>query len=386
MIKIILATISIASLLSSRGKCQGADTLVDVGNRHLNFHIIKGNGIPILFDAGGGNDGTVWNNILQPVADITGTTVIAYDRAGFGKSRLDTNRHGIINEIEGLEAGLNKLGYKGKIMLVAHSLGGFYATLYASRHPAAVKAAVLIDANLSCFFTDEHILKNRAENKALMEKFKLENHLGLYYLFADLENTIGIMRKSAFPVNTPLIDIVAERPPFPDEAMSERWKACHREFAAASPSRESITALGAGHYVFRENPAMVIQAIIKQYAEIVDKPVRNEILARGVEYAIKASNEMKGQEIRYRHSEDDLNSWGYSLLKQNEKEKALEVLKLNVLLNPASANAYDSLAEIYEAMGNTPEAVRFYKRSLELNPQNKNAGERLKKLDKSTIY
>ena len=52
------------------------------------------------------------------------------------------------------------LGYAGDIMLVAHSLGGFYATLYASRHPQHVKAAVLIDANPACFFTDDYLARN----------------------------------------------------------------------------------------------------------------------------------------------------------------------------------------------------------------------------------
>ena len=64
---------------------QSLDTLVDVGGYNLHFNIIKGEGIPILFEAGGGNDGSVWNNILDPISKVTGTTLITYDRSGFGK-------------------------------------------------------------------------------------------------------------------------------------------------------------------------------------------------------------------------------------------------------------------------------------------------------------
>jgi len=139
-------------------KSQTIDTLVDVGGYRLHFHIIKGKGTPILFEAGGGDDATTWKNILKPISDITQTTLIAYDRTGFGKSTFDSAKHGILNGMIGLETGLRKLGYGGNIILVAHSQGGLYATLYASRHPDKVKAAVLIDATTSCFYEENRLV------------------------------------------------------------------------------------------------------------------------------------------------------------------------------------------------------------------------------------
>ena len=143
---------------------------MDVGGYRLHFHILPGHGVPILFDAGGGDDGTVWDSLLTPIADITGAPLITYDRAGFGKSDIDSrttdvDSHGILNGVEGLEAGLRALGYGGPIVLVAHSYGGLYATLYASRHPTLVKAAVLIDASTACWFNDAFLstLRERAE-------------------------------------------------------------------------------------------------------------------------------------------------------------------------------------------------------------------------------
>jgi cytochrome c-type biogenesis protein CcmH/NrfG len=56
------------------------------------------------------------------------------------------------------------------------------------------------------------------------------------------------------------------------------------------------------------------------------------------------------------------------------------VLRLNVEAFPNSANAYDSLGEAYMVKGDKELAIRNYQRSLELNPQNKNAIEMLKKL------
>ena len=43
-------------------------------------------------------------------------------------------------------------------MLIAHSYGGFCATLYAARHRERVKAAVYFDANPVCWFQDTFLL------------------------------------------------------------------------------------------------------------------------------------------------------------------------------------------------------------------------------------
>jgi Tfp pilus assembly protein PilF len=49
-------------------------------------------------------------------------------------------------------------------------------------------------------------------------------------------------------------------------------------------------------------------------------------------------------------------------------------------LYPESANVYDSLGECYLKAGNQEKAIENYKKSLEFNPENKNASEMLKKL------
>jgi tetratricopeptide (TPR) repeat protein len=84
--------------------------------------------------------------------------------------------------------------------------------------------------------------------------------------------------------------------------------------------------------------------------------------------------------IMRRHSTDDLTSWGHYLMQQGEKEKAIEVLKLNALLYPGNTDVYESLAEAYEAAGNKEFAIKNYKRALELSPGNTQAGDHLKKL------
>ena len=54
-------------------------------------------------------------------------------------------------------------------------------------------------------------------------------------------------------------------------------------------------------------------------------------------------------------------------------------------LNPNSGNVYDSLAEAYMKTGDKQQAVEFYKKSLEKDPSNDNAKDKIKELEQSPV-
>jgi tetratricopeptide (TPR) repeat protein len=72
-----------------------------------------------------------------------------------------------------------------------------------------------------------------------------------------------------------------------------------------------------------------------------------------------------------------LNQVGYALMRGNRIEEAIEAFKLNAEFFPGSANVYDSLGEAYMTHGDSALAIANYERSLELNPDNQNAKEKL---------
>jgi CubicO group peptidase (beta-lactamase class C family) len=80
-------------------------------------------------------------------------------------------------------------------------------------------------------------------------------------------------------------------------------------------------------------------------------------------------------------SEQRLNTLGYELLRAKRPRESIAVFALNAEFYPQSFNVYDSLADAYAETGEKGLAVKNYRRSLELNPQNKNAAEMLKKLE-----
>lgn len=353
-------TLIICLIVSFVTNAQVIDTLIGVGKYNLHFTIIQGKGIPILFEAGGGNDGTIWNTITKPVAAVTGATVITYDRPGLGKSGIDSSDISIENDIRALGKGLMSLGFDKKIMLVSHSLGGFYNTLYASRNPEKVKAVVFVDVNLPCFFTAEQFEKMKAS-----QNFK---------------NTVETVRKNPLPQHIPVTDIVSEKTFFEGTADADRWKTCHHEFASASANRKELIAYQTGHYVFLQNSPLVIKAIVSLYANKVMPSKKATILERGYAQALQSDNDNRKNLMNYWHSEDDLNEWGYSLLQKNELEKAIQIFALNVLLHPESANVYDSMGDGYAKAGNKELAIKNYKKAIELNPEKKSAKKALEQL------
>jgi tetratricopeptide (TPR) repeat protein len=79
-------------------------------------------------------------------------------------------------------------------------------------------------------------------------------------------------------------------------------------------------------------------------------------------------------------NEGTLNQLGYMLLAQKKVDDAIKVFQLNVEEYPKGANCYDSLGEAYMNAGQKDLAIKNYEKSLELNPDNKNGAEMLKKL------
>jgi CubicO group peptidase (beta-lactamase class C family) len=78
--------------------------------------------------------------------------------------------------------------------------------------------------------------------------------------------------------------------------------------------------------------------------------------------------------------ENRLNNLGYALMRDNKLGAAIALLKLNSEFYPNSWNVYDSLGEAYMTNGDKDLAVSNYKKSLQLNSDNPNAVEMLKKL------
>lgn len=111
--------------------------------------------------------------------------------------------------------------------------------------------------------------------------------------------------------------------------------------------------------------------------ETVKRSIRDVLLRtitqESVQTAIKQYHDLKkNHPDSYNFDEYELNSVGYRLLNMGRVKDAIEIFKLNVEAYPDAFNPYDSLGEAYMADGQKGLAIKYYKKSVELNPDNIN--------------
>lgn len=100
----------------------------------------------------------------------------------------------------------------------------------------------------------------------------------------------------------------------------------------------------------------------------------------GVNDAWARLNSIKADTGHFIMEERELNMAGIGMFFNNYKAQGLEVLRLNTILFPNSANVYDSLAMALAESGDKRNAILMYKKALELNPKSTSSFNGLKKL------
>lgn len=111
-----------------------AQRLVDIGERRINLYC-TGSGSPTA--------------LLDAPAVARHTRVCSYDRAGLGFSDPASSPRDASAAVRDLHALLARAGIAAPYVLVAHSLAGLYAPLYADRYPPEVVGMVLVDPGVA---------------------------------------------------------------------------------------------------------------------------------------------------------------------------------------------------------------------------------------------
>jgi CubicO group peptidase (beta-lactamase class C family) len=101
---------------------------------------------------------------------------------------------------------------------------------------------------------------------------------------------------------------------------------------------------------------------------------------KGLDAGLKKYHEWKAKDPQW-FKEPLLNSMGYYLLGKKKIKEAVEIFKMNVKAYPQSFNVYDSLGEAYMINGDKELAIKNYRKSVKLNPDNRGGIEALKKLE-----
>ena len=271
--------------------------LVDVGGYRLHLHCI-GQGSPtVVLDAGLGGFSLDWGAVQPQIA--TSTRVCAYDRAGLGWSEPGPTPRSPQQFASELHALLTNGGVEGPYVLVAHSLSGKTARLFASQHPDEVAGMVLVDARHE--YVDDHrppeqLAAEDAEQRQFQNMIRWTARFGLVRLLwapalpsvlpgsgnlsPEARTAIGVLqarprqietalaeggakmdsntllRTAASLGATPLIVLASGQSVDHDPI----WKEAQQIMTGLSSNSRLIIAQS-GHYVHFEQPAQVVESI-----------------------------------------------------------------------------------------------------------------------------
>src|SRR5262249_26897311 len=127
---------------------------------------------------------------------------------------------------------------------------------------------------------------------------------------------------------------------------------------------------------YRENRDPALEAI----AAYRNEPALPDLLRQQMKAGGRATAAHAYRDYMRRHPdrwgrtrESEVNQLGYALLGEGRTADAATILELNAEQYPASANAWDSLAEATAASGDTAKAVAQYKKALALDPNLRSA-------------
>ncbi len=109
---------------------------------------------------------------------------------------------------------------------------------------------------------------------------------------------------------------------------------------------------------------------------------RAELGRQGFDHAADIYAAMQKEKADFKLDQDAVSSWSGELISDNHLPEAITLLKLNVQMYPDSSGAYYDLAEAYVKSGQKQLAIESYKKSLEKDPNNEDAQQKLKDLDK----
>ncbi len=221
---------------------------------------IEGEGaVTVVFEAGLGDTLDVWRKVQFSIASGCARTV-SYNRAGYSGSGAADGVRDAAHVVDELRSELQTRGIAPPYILVGHSMGGLYMQYFARNYPAEVKALLLVDST----------------HWAHLERMKQETP-GMYGTLTALSVLMtGTMRRE-FKDSVVAGQEVASSPALesiPTIVLSSTraapgetptFRALMRELQTEEASEYNAQrhefVEGSGHYIQRDRPEIVINAI-----------------------------------------------------------------------------------------------------------------------------
>ncbi len=294
--KVALLALAACTLLAPAALAAAPDTsaLVRVGAHRL-WMRRAGTGTPVVVIDAGLGDGAEKVRALQDRL-ARETAVVAYDRAGYGRSEPGPFPRDAGREADELRVLLDSARVTGPVVLVGHSLGALIVQVFAKRYPKRTAGLVLLDPPPLPFLQGRTYpdLKRVAEGmtarwQALADSGARspdprERGRAAFYaaIASEHHEMFGASARLAASARSfgdrPLVVIAAGRanPAFGDDAgaFQRDWIARSRALAARSKRAHFVLAEKASHQLYTDAPDLVADRILGVVREVRERRAR----------------------------------------------------------------------------------------------------------------
>ena len=247
-----------------------AEQMVEVGGRRLSVFTDGSGATCVILETGLGAPSEWWQDVQSRIASIA--TVWRYDRAGRGTSDPAPTPRSADDLVSDLHAVVEACD-ADRVVLVGNSVGGMIVRLYAHRHAGRIGGLVLVDASHGDQFQR---IGGMLPPAAVLAPEAQEFHS--FWAAGGWQdpdqNTEGIdfvsMQRATAAIDTlgdqPMVVLVAGQfmklaPPPMDRVLHDAWLGMQSELAALSSRSSLVSVDDSGHFIQRDRPDVVADAI-----------------------------------------------------------------------------------------------------------------------------
>lgn len=270
-----LATSGTAAATTVPSSEPPAGELVVVDGRTMHLACV-GEGAPVVvFEAGLGAPAETFADVQQSIATTTRTCV--YDRAGYGASDPGPEPRTAATIAGELHALLDAAGEDGPFVIAGHSFGGIIGIVFAGAYPDDIAALALLDSSHPGMLAEfeavpEIMALQDADVEATLEAIPAA---GPEYerLATSLDEAAAVGSLGDLPLavvaHGQTLDVVVPAAVLdafgitPDviERYETIWRGLQEDLATLSTASTFVVAESATHYVYLDEPAVVVDAI-----------------------------------------------------------------------------------------------------------------------------
>lgn len=230
---------------------------VDSGEHKLYVNCIGKGNPTIVFEAGLGGNYMSFGIVQKELSK----TNRAFSYTRFTRIRQITPKDTLrtsMDQVKELHSLLGKAKVKGPYIIVAHSMGGYNARLFATSYPKEVVGIVFVDSS--------HESQNDSVNADPVKvKEMTEAYAGGEQTYEEVKlsaRQVKETRKKDALRNIPIIVLTADKRGFePAPGYNEKWLNYQKDIASLSNDGKHIMVKNSGHFIQIDQSKAVIDAI-----------------------------------------------------------------------------------------------------------------------------